>query len=96
MSAALGLEANLESPQAASVPVACAHCGLPVPPGLVRATEVEQFCCAGCKSVRALICSAGLEQYYALREDDDAARPAETTDASYADFSTPQFQRQYC
>lgn len=93
---ALALEAPREPERPASVPVACAHCGLPVPPGLVRARDVEQFCCAGCESVRALICSAGLEQYYALRETSDTARPVETTDTSYAEFSTPQFLRQYC
>lgn len=75
--------------------VACAHCGLPVPAGSVRTTEREQFCCAGCRSVRELICSIGLEHYYALRES-EAGFPAEATDASYAEFATPQFVRQHC
>ncbi|HEU5072631.1 MAG TPA: heavy metal translocating P-type ATPase metal-binding domain-containing protein [Polyangiaceae bacterium] len=95
-SALLATESYARPTPAAVAPVACAHCGLPVPPGLVRALEPEQFCCAGCRSVRALICSAGLEQYYALRESDVAGFPAVTSDASYADFATPQFLRQHC
>ena len=101
MSAALtATEVPLGPPPASTSAVACAHCGLPVPAGQLRSAEPEQYCCAGCRSVRALICSAGLEQYYALSaldraEPSDARFPAETTDASYAEFSTPQFLRQH-
>lgn len=79
----------------------CAHCGLPVPAGLVRPSEPEQFCCAGCRSVRQLLESAGFSRYYQLREqalaDGDAGfSPADCTESNYADYDTPRFTAQYC
>ena len=35
--------------------VACTHCGKPVPVGLIRPDEVEQFCCSGCRTAYALL-----------------------------------------
>lgn len=96
MSVAVTASLAPRAQKTAAAPVTCSHCGLPVPAGRVRASDTEQFCCAGCESVRALICSSGLERYYALREVDESGLPAEPTDASYADFSTPQFLRQHC
>ncbi len=82
--------------------VTCAHCGLPVPRGLVRPGETEQFCCSGCRGVRQLLCAAGLTRYYALRAEsvgdvcDEDARQADRSDSSYWDFDTPAFAKKYC
>jgi Cu2+-exporting ATPase len=38
----------------------CLHCDGPSPEG-------EDYCCAGCRAARALLASAGLDRYYALR-----------------------------
>jgi Cu2+-exporting ATPase len=38
----------------------CLHCDGPTPDG-------EDFCCSGCRAARALLSSAGLDRYYALR-----------------------------
>src|SRR6187549_2769462 len=95
MTQALGVSAGSIAASCAA-PARCAHCGLFVPAGQLRTSELEQFCCAGCRSVRALICSAGFEQYYALRAGDEPKLPADTTNANYVEFSTPQFFRQHC
>lgn len=70
---------------AATLP-ACAHCGLPVPAGR------ETFCCAGCEVVAGAIASNGLERFYALRAEGDAA-PANTTGRAYTELDDPAFQR---
>jgi Cu2+-exporting ATPase len=46
----------------------CAHCGLAVPAGLVRAGEAFQFCCAGCHAAWDVLHDRGLEGYYRLGE----------------------------
>lgn len=48
-------------------PVACTHCGLRVPVGLVQPGTGPQFCCAGCQTAHEVITSGGLDRYYALR-----------------------------
>ncbi|HET7372799.1 MAG TPA: heavy metal translocating P-type ATPase metal-binding domain-containing protein, partial [Gemmatimonadaceae bacterium] len=48
--------------QAASV--ACAHCGLDVPSGLIDANESAQFCCGGCRAAYSILHEHGLEHYY--------------------------------
>jgi len=68
----------------------CAHCGLPVPPGLVDADASEQFCCNGCRIVRATIESCGLGQYYGMRTD-EAATPAKPTGRAYVELDDRAF-----
>ena len=48
--------------------VACEHCQLPVPPGLIEPDQSEQFCCHGCKFAWQLIHSAGLGDFYRYAE----------------------------
>jgi P-type Cu2+ transporter len=72
----------------------CTHCGLPVPPGLVVAGAAEQFCCAGCRTVHAVLHDQGLERYYDL-VDDARPRPARVSGRSYDEFDDPAFQRLY-
>ncbi|MBX3406192.1 MAG: cadmium-translocating P-type ATPase [Phycisphaeraceae bacterium] len=85
------------SPQCADV--ACSHCGLAVPTGLVEHGASEQFCCAGCRTAYAVIHSCGLDRYYALREkleDREDRAPAQSTRARYAEFDDPAFAELYC
>ena len=51
-------------PGAAAAAVRCLHCGNTLPKD-----AREGFCCAGCKTVHALISDAGLLRYYDLREE---------------------------
>jgi Cu2+-exporting ATPase len=85
------------------IDVACAHCGLPVPAGLVEPTEARQFCCGGCRAVWSTIHACGLERYYELAEREaalgreldaagaDARRPATVTGQRYGHFDRPEF-----
>lgn len=73
---------------------ACAHCGLPVPRGLMRDNAAEQFCCAACDTAYHAIRSCGLEQYYEYLEQQ--ARPGEraaarSTGGRYEEFDDPVF-----
>ena len=75
---------------------ACSHCGLPVPPGLIRPDEELQFCCRGCRTVYQVIHGCGLERFYRLRDDaGDESRPARTTDRTYPEFDTDVFRNLY-
>lgn len=73
-------------------PVACAHCGLVVPPGLVRPETAEQFCCNGCRTAHALILEHGLGSYYALKAESPRARASTgDTEVRFADLDRPAF-----
>jgi Cu2+-exporting ATPase len=77
---------------------ACAHCGLTVPTALVEPGTAEQFCCSGCRAVRATLLASGLADYYDLRArfDDAATRePARSSRRSYATFDREAFQREH-
>lgn len=92
-----GTPLPVSSALALSEDVSCSHCGLPVPPELVDASEAEQFCCPGCRRVYALLHEFGLERYYAYRSaTDEAPQPALTTDRDYAEFDTDSFRALYC
>ncbi|MBI5865448.1 MAG: heavy metal translocating P-type ATPase [Planctomycetes bacterium] len=76
---------------------ACAHCGLPVPSGLIESGAERQFCCNGCRSVWGVLHSCGLEQYYRVRASaaDSELVPAATTGRRYDEFDDPTFQQLY-
>jgi len=79
--------------------VACVHCGLPVPPGLVNAQSEHQFCCHACDTAYHAICGSGLGQYYEYRRADAsraASRPATSTQGKYEEFDDPSFAALYC
>jgi Cu2+-exporting ATPase len=81
---------------AAHEAVACAHCALPVPAGLIVAGEERQFCCAGCRAVYETIHACGLDSYYRLREAAAAnLRPAAPSAESYDSFDAPAFEKLY-
>jgi len=73
---------------------ACAHCGLPVPMGMIDLGAREQFCCSGCRAVRATIEACGLGQYYGFRTD-QAAAPARPTGRAYLEFDDRAFLDQH-
>lgn len=79
--------------------VACAHCGLDVPHGLIEAGAEQQFCCQGCSAAYTIIHGCGLDAYYKVRETAAAAsaanRPSGST-RTFADFDDPAFTRLYC
>ena len=85
--------------QARAVPkerVACAHCDLPVPEGLIEPGEEHQFCCSGCRTVFGIVHSSGLDRYYALREQVGAdARAAATTGRDFAEYDDPAYLKTY-
>jgi P-type Cu2+ transporter len=87
--------ASIGSPTPAAIE--CAHCGLPVPPGRIEDDAVRQFCCAGCRTVHAVIHEHGLERYYALRASaGEAGAPARSSGRSYAELDDPGFQSRAC
>jgi P-type Cu2+ transporter len=70
---------------------ACAHCGLPVPPGLVRDGDDPQFCCSGCRQVYALVRDWGFSRYYELVDRQRGAlEPATVTGRAFTDFDDAQ------
>lgn len=76
----------------------CAHCGLPVPAGLIDPAAEQQFCCGGCRTVFDVIRANGLERYYALRADGAAAAggPARVTGRTYAEYDDAAFREMHC
>ncbi|MBL8761616.1 MAG: heavy metal translocating P-type ATPase [Phycisphaerae bacterium] len=79
------------SPPAARV--ACSHCALDVPNGLVAQGRDLQFCCHGCETAYSIIHSCGLDKYYAIRDrlDAQASAPVTASDRSYAEMDDPAF-----
>jgi Cu2+-exporting ATPase len=76
--------------------IQCAHCGLPVPKGLVQTGADKQFCCAGCRIVYDTIQSCGLDSFYRLREiAGESLQPARPTHSKYQAFDAPEFTRLY-
>ncbi len=74
----------------------CAHCGLPVPAGLLQADAAQQFCCSGCRAVYAVIHQCGLTQYYRMREAQGAApRAARQSTRRFQEFDDPAFAALY-
>lgn len=76
--------------------VSCTHCQLPVPAGLIRAGEPQQFCCHGCETAYRLIHSCGLDAYYAIQERQAAVPQAwdeQSQDHSqYQEYDSEKFQ----
>lgn len=82
-----------ESRPLSVAPVACAHCGLAVPAGLLREGEKEQFCCSGCRQVFTLVREWGFDQYYRLVDQQQGVlEPARVTGRSFEDFDDAVLQ----
>lgn len=81
----------------AGAPV-CDHCGLPVPAGLVRHGAAQQFCCEGCRVAREIIAGCGLDAFYAMRKESEAAEQrtaVKVTGRRFAEFDDPVFRDLY-
>jgi Cu2+-exporting ATPase len=80
----------------ATAPAGCAHCGLPVPKGLLEVDADHQFCCAGCRTVYQMIHACGLDPFYAIRDAEDwAPEPARSTGRRYVEFDDPAFTERF-
>lgn len=91
-----GITSKSPALDAAHAGVKCAHCGLPVPPALVRHDMDDQFCCQGCETVYRTIHECGLERYYALRDAStgERVRP-DVPDHAFAEFDDAAFEAVY-
>jgi Cu2+-exporting ATPase len=70
---------------------ACAHCGLPVPPGRARAESEPVFCCAGCETVYEVIHGARLDGFYRVRQRTGSEPvPARTSGRRFAELDHPE------
>ncbi|NUQ61256.1 MAG: heavy metal translocating P-type ATPase [Pirellulales bacterium] len=75
----------------------CAHCGLPVPAGLIDPSQPAQFCCQGCRAVYEMIRGCGLDRFYRLRDAvETSGIPARTTHRKYSEFDDAVFRDLYC
>jgi Cu2+-exporting ATPase len=94
----VGTTSQARSVTNAPARVACAHCGLDVPPGLLDDSREQQFCCQGCDAAYTIIHGCGLEAYYKVREkaaSTESNRPVESA-RTFADFDDPAFGKLYC
>lgn len=71
------------------MPLACAHCRLPVPDALVLVGDEPQFCCGGCRTAYALIHAHGLACYYDI--SDATGTRADGPRLDYAGFDDAAF-----
>lgn len=76
--------------------ISCTHCQLPVPAGLIRPAEQQQFCCHGCETAYRLIRSCGLDAYYSIQER-QASVPQAWNEGSqdhsqYQEYDSEKFQ----
>ena len=80
-------------PAIAAANVCCAHCGLPVPEGLLDEHAERQFCCSGCHTAFGILHTHGLDSYYAFAERREA--PVRASGRSYDEFDHPAFANLY-
>ncbi len=71
----------------------CAHCSLPVPPGLIEEGAEKQFCCAGCDMAFSLLHEYGLDGYYDFSGRRGA--PVRSSGRSYEEYDHPAFAGLY-
>jgi len=98
MIARSGAGSTDERPADAGAPVACTHCGLPVPDHLVVDGDEEQFCCHGCRAVRAALRAGGLDTAFdrvASRDVRSARRPSTISGRSFAHLDGRTFQQDH-
>lgn len=78
------------------VAIACSHCALDVPPGLVKEGAAQQFCCQGCATAYAVIHGCGLERYYKIRDQaTNAPMSVKATGKRQREFDNPLFESLY-
>ena len=80
-----------------AAPDTCYHCALPIPADCDYEVDVDgtakAVCCPGCKAVAELVLSAGLENYYKLRDapEPGAGRP-EAESSEWDSFNQADIQ----
>jgi P-type Cu2+ transporter len=87
------LRLTASAPAGACTDVMCAHCGLPVPEGLVDSAAERQFCCTGCHTAFTILHEHGLDSYYGFAERRET--PVRATGRSYEEFDHPAFAQLY-
>ena len=80
-------------PAIVAADVRCAHCGLPVPEGLLDEDAERQFCCSGCHTAFGVLHAHGLDSYYAFAERRES--PVRASGRSYDEFDHPTFANLY-
>ncbi len=83
---------NQPAPSPASV--RCTHCGLPVPPGLIKDGDEHQFCCSGCRHVYGILHDLGYDEYYRLADVSGGGAPAQVSGRGFEDFDDATFREQ--
>ena len=78
---------------ATATATACAHCGLPVPEGLLDDKAERQFCCTGCHTAFSILHEHGLDSYYGFAERREA--PVRASGRNYEEFDHPAFAQLY-
>ncbi|MGH7618188.1 MAG: heavy metal translocating P-type ATPase metal-binding domain-containing protein, partial [Gemmatimonadaceae bacterium] len=73
--------------------IACAHCQLPVPAGLIEDGAERQFCCSGCHTAFEILHAHGLGRYYDLSERRGEA--VRSTGRAYEEIDHPTFRDLY-
>lgn len=77
-------------------PVACDHCNLPVPSGLLNPKGDLQFCCSGCKLAYQLIHEGGLADYYRIADSSTSVPVGKkSSDSLFRQMDNPKFQEIY-
>jgi len=69
----------------------CDHCGLEVPPALVREGEEEQFCCEGCRQVWGILHDWGFDGFYRRLESEGGRMgPASVSGRRFEELDAPE------
>ncbi len=84
---------TIAMPAIVAADVRCAHCGLPVPEGLLDEHAEQQFCCIGCHTAFGMLHAHGLDSYYGFAERREA--PVRASGRSYDEFDHPAFASLY-
>ena len=72
--------------------IACDHCGLPVPAGLIEPEANRQFCCGGCQVAYETIHACGLDEFYQVRDRlAGKNQAAATANSRYAAYDSDVF-----
>lgn len=79
-------------------PVACFHCGEPVPRGERRTVAIDgaehPVCCAGCEAVATMIAGSGLTDFYRFRTA-TSGQPVDEAPEEWQAYDRPENQRPF-
>ena len=78
-----------------AVDVACTHCQLPVPAGLIEPDAQDQFCCGGCRTAFAVLHDHGLDTHHDTTVGRDGPVAAGPTGRSFEEFDHATFHELY-